>query len=91
MDNSHARASALFGHQPATVRLLQHTIHMAQVYDAAALICKRAKRPELMAQYDAQAEQYRALRERLDPVAKGDQNVRSNAFSGQEAKFLARA
>ena len=85
--NSHARASALFGHQPPSVRLLQHTIHTAQVYDAAVLICKRAKKPELTAKYEASSQQYWALRERLDPLAKSDQKAR-NALREQQMEQL---
>ncbi len=87
VDNSHARASALFGHQPPSVRLLQHTIHTAQVYDAAVLICKREKQPELTAKFAASSQQYWALHERLNPMAKSDQKAR-NAVHEQQMEQL---
>jgi hypothetical protein len=87
VDRSHARASELFGHQPPSVRLLAHTVHTAQAYGAAALICKRAKRPELAAKYEASSQQYWALRERLDPLAKNDQKARRAAHAEQIAQL----
>lgn len=73
VEASHARVKELFSHQPPTVRMLQHAIHTAQVYGAAALICKREKRPDLEAGYHALSRQYLALRERLEPLARDDQ------------------
>jgi len=83
IDNSHARVNELLSHQPPTVRLLQHAIHTAQVYSAAALICKREKRPDLEAGYQALSRQYLALRERLEPLARADQN---ELYAAREAR-----
>nr|WP_326528273.1 hypothetical protein [Rhodoferax sp.] len=75
LDNSHAWARTMFGHQPASVQLLQRTIRTAQVHGAASLICKRAKQPALEAEHSALSQKYWSLRERLDPLAKIDQKV----------------
>ncbi len=47
-------ARAQFGHQPASVRLLQRAQRRGQIHAAAALICKRAGRADLQGQHEAQ-------------------------------------
>lgn len=84
VDNSHARVNELLSHQPPTVRLVQHAIHTAQVYSAAALICKREKRPDLEAGYEALSRQYWTLRERLEPLARANQKEH---FAAREARI----
>lgn len=80
LDNSHAWAQALFGHQPTSVQLLQRTIRRGQIHGAAALICKRAKHHDLQAQHERLGNACWDLREKITPVAEADMKQRTQAF-----------
>ncbi len=72
IDHSHAWAQSMFSHQAASVLESQRMMRRAQIYDAAALICKREKRHELEAEYVHQGDACRSRRRELELVAKGD-------------------
>lgn len=81
LDNSHAWAQALFGHQPTSVQLLQRTIRCGQIHGAAALICKRAKHHDLQAQHERLGQACWDLREKITPVAEADMKQRMRAWN----------
>ena len=72
-DRSTAWAKAMFGHQPASTRLKHQVRWQAELEWDAALICKRAKRPEQEAEHRKRFETLAALRDKLGPVADADQ------------------
>ena len=76
LDNSHAWAQAMFSHQPTSVLLSQRTTRRGQIHSAAALICKREKRPDLEAEHVRQRDACLSLREKIEPVAKEDSATR---------------
>lgn len=80
LDHSQEHARALFSHQPASVIQCQHASWCARVHADAALICKRAKLPELQAQHEQLQERYSSLRRRLDPVASADVKAKFAAW-----------
>lgn len=77
LDHSQAQARASFGHQPASVIQGQHASWCARVHADAALMCKRAKLPELQAQHEQLQERYASIRSRLKPLADADMEAKS--------------
>ena len=76
LDHSQAQAKALFGHQPASVIQSQHASWCARVHADAALMCKRAKLPELQAKHEQLQERYASIHDRLKPLADADQKAK---------------
>lgn len=86
LDDSARWARQLFSHQPASVMLRQKTGHMARVHKDAALICKRAGRPDLQAHHTERYDTLMALVWRLDPVCDADQTARRREWEEARAK-----
>ena len=84
LDRSQAQAQASFGHQSATVIQCQHACWCARVHADAALICKRAKRPDLQAKHELLHDRYASIRERLQPLARAESKAKFAAW--EEAK-----
>ena len=76
LDHSQAQSRALCGHQPVSVIQGQHAIWCARVHADAALICKRAKLPELQAKHEQLQERYASIHDRLKPLADADQKAK---------------
>lgn len=71
-DHAQAWAVGSFSHQPATVVQCQRAGYLARVYGDAVLMCKRAKRPDLQAQYQQRQDAYSQLWAKLKPLADAD-------------------
>lgn len=80
LDHSQAWAQALFGHQPVSIIQCQRAGWCSRVHADAALICKRAKRPELQAQHEQLQERYASIRSRLKPLADADLKAKFSAL-----------
>lgn len=72
-DHSMAWARGLFAHQPATVMQCQRVKHLIEIEEAAVLMCKRAKRADLMAVHQAKLTTHETLLARLEPIADADE------------------
>lgn len=84
LDHSQAQAQASFGHQPASVIQGQHASWCARVHADAALMCKRAKLPELQAKHEQMQEHYAGVRSRLKPLADTERKAKDTDW--EEAK-----
>lgn len=80
LDNSRAWAQAMFSHQPASVLLRQKAHWMSRIHGDAALICKRAKRPDLQEKHESQRDAYWELVKKADPVAIADKAAQRKAW-----------
>ena len=80
LDHSQAQAQASFGHQPVSVIQGQHASWCARVHAEAALMCKRAKRPDLQAQHELLRDRYASIRERLQPLARAESKAKFAAW-----------
>lgn len=69
VEHSQQWAKAMFAHQPAAVLQRQRVGWLIRVHGDAALICKRAKRPDLQAEQEQKKAAYAQLLEKLKPVA----------------------
>lgn len=72
LGNSDLWAQNMFGHQPASVIECQRTGLLARIHADAALICKRAKRPDLQAIHQQLYEQHIEISKQLRPVSDAD-------------------
>lgn len=72
VEHSQAWAAACFAHQSASVMQCQRAGYLVRVYGDAVLICKRAKRADLQAQYQQRQDAYNQIRDRLEPLAQAD-------------------
>lgn len=84
LDHSQTWALASFGHQSVTVIQCQRAGWCARVHADAALICKRAKRPDLQAQHELLRDRYASIRERLQPLERAESKAKFAAW--EEAK-----
>ena len=80
LDHSATWAKTLFAHQPASVVLAMQTGWRARICRDAALISKRAKRPELQAQFDERRGTYAALAEKLHTVTDAEEEDRAKEW-----------
>lgn len=85
LDHSQSQAQAQFGHQPNTVIQCQHAGWCARVHADAALLCKRAKLPELQAKHEQLHERYASIRSRLQPLAEAERKAKYAQW--EEAKL----
>lgn len=76
LDHSASWAKTTFAHQPVSVVLAAQTEWRARVCREADLICKRAKRPELQAQFERCGATYAALAEKLRTVTDAEREIR---------------
>jgi predicted trehalose synthase len=80
LDHSQTWALALFGHQPTSVIQCQRAGWCARVHTDAALICRRAKQPDLQAQHELLRDRYASIRERLQPLAEAERRTKFAAL-----------
>ena len=76
LDNSAAWAKTTFAHQPSSVVLAAQTGWRARVCRDAEMLCKRAKRPDLQAQYQKIGATYASLAEKLQTVIDAESAAR---------------
>lgn len=72
---------AMFGHQPRSVRRSQQAGLRARLHRDAALICKRARRPDLNAQHASEAKRWQRLHEQIELLAERDMQRQRNRKS----------
>lgn len=73
IDRSHARARANASPRDGAVMTqYMRLVELVGIYDDAILICERAKRADLQADYEARRAAYESLRAKLGPLSGAD-------------------
>lgn len=72
IDRSHVRSRAKPRTNGAVIAQYMRLVELVGIYDAAILICKRAKRPDLQAGYASRRSTYESLRARLGVLSGED-------------------
>ncbi len=86
LDHSHVWAQTMFGHQPVAVVQCQRAVWCEHIHADAALICKRAKRPNQQAHHEELQQRYGAIRQRLRPLADADMKAKRKAFEAAKTQ-----
>ena len=85
LDHTHAQAQASLSQRPASMLLWHRTQRRGQFHASAALICKRAKRPDLQAEHERQRDACMRLVEKIEPVARADDKALRQAWEAARA------
>ncbi|MBS0476267.1 MAG: hypothetical protein JSR28_14130 [Proteobacteria bacterium] len=74
VERSQWQAQEAYGHLRASSIQLARVMQLLEIYEAAILISKRARRADLQLQHQIRRDQYEAIRMRLEPLAQADED-----------------